>query len=98
MSIDKVMSSIAADREQIETNLEALAKAGGIPSQSKPGLVDDAIGLLASIVAEQFAQAAARLNAISDRAQTASVSSPTDKNLTEKIIDVSDYKEVSDEA
>ena len=97
MSIEKVMTKIAAGKDQIEAHLEELAKVAPLPAKmAREG--EDAYELLASVVAGEFAEAAVRLNAISGAVQTTSVAPSEGKKGADEVIDVSDYREVPNEA
>lgn len=96
MSIEKVMANIAAGKDQIEANLKALAEVAPLPLKAARES-EDANGLLASVVAGEFAEAAARLNAVICAARTTSVGAPDGKKSTDEVIDVSDYRELPNE-
>jgi uncharacterized protein YceH (UPF0502 family) len=97
MSIEKVMNNIAADRNQIEAHLEELANVAPLPLKvaSQPG--DNVNSFLMSVVAGQFADAAARLNAMSCGQQSASAVASEGKKTASDVVDVTDYGELPDE-
>jgi hypothetical protein len=98
MTINKIISSIAADRDEVDARLQQLANVTQHLSKDTPIPSRDAKSLLMSVVADQFGEAAARLDAISGGVRSASANSSAGKEAADEVIDVSEYKELRDDA